>query len=76
MTNEEAVKVMQTVWAAGFEVAKNMKPGDVFKGAIPEAEARGYTSEFERGVFIAGYMHKLQRPVQTDHDGLIVKLGK
>lgn len=66
---------MRHAWETGMRVAEEMKVGDVFRGAIPEGEAR-FKSKFLRDMFMHGYLYKLKKPIECEWGtNIITRLG-
>jgi hypothetical protein len=59
---------------AGHAAAKELKVGDVFLGASPEAERRGFLGPDMRH-FINGYLDGLPGDVVTDALGRVVRFA-
>ncbi len=51
------------------------KVGDTFLGAWGEADLKGIHDDMLRAAFTCGYLNNLARPVHTDRDGRIVRIG-
>jgi hypothetical protein len=69
----DVVKAVIDAMSAGTRAAKQMVPGTVFRGAMPEAEAKGYvkgTPEYR--AFISGFLARLDIDYPR---GVLVRVG-
>lgn len=74
-SDEERFSFM-AAFEAGEAAAKALKPGDTFTGAFGAAEAAGYIApHYNRSAFVTGYLKSLARPVVTDFDNVILRMG-
>lgn len=63
---------IRSAYDRGASIAHSMVPGAVFRGAIPEADAAGYTKDSElRGIFITAFLAALPA-IRADKNGVIV----
>lgn len=65
---------LRTIYKAGVAKGASYKPGDVFLGAIPEAEKFGVATELERAVYLHGYLANLASPIVTTVDNVIISI--
>lgn len=70
-TENETTEAIRSQYVAGCEFARNLKPGDVFRGSLGEADHSANGNRF----FALGYMHELKSPVVVDNEGRIVSIG-
>lgn len=71
----EDVKAIVAAFAHGEAWARGLQLGDLFQGAAPAAELRGYENE-QRGAFIVGALGALPKSVTCDAHGRIIALGE
>jgi hypothetical protein len=69
----EEMEAMYQAYCLGATTAKGYKVGDLFLGAHEESKKK--VGRDYQALFVEGYLNHLPRPITTDHNNIIVRIG-